>query len=471
MSISTAAGGNVTRNLAIVKQYFKKPMMLVVAILSLVTVGANFMLDQATKNFSQDFIKFAQSLTEGMEGVDIQTQSSNNTLGYLLSFVVTVSLFLIFFTSLMPKGGPTIFFSVLHILSVLQLILYSITALFVVITELVFALSSSTIVKFLVGNDVAGFGGMTDEQMEMINRSVDSFRLTILIFMLITIVIFGVYLYYINAQTAFLKSVTLTCKNPQLKSKGAAAYGKVSMVIGVVSLVGIVIIYLLVGNPSTSVLNEVDSASMIDLSEMIKPFLIYSISSAVYIIARGSFAKGWEAFAKDNEDFVYEAVGSSNRQSDASPIPTYKSTTRRAQDARQQSQPYLIGEEQDPNKKSSYIPEELQTDNNFDQSQNMYGQPGFGGDMYGGGFIGGDPYGQQGGFVGGNDPYGQQGGFMGGNDPYGQPGGGFMGGNDPYSQPDPFSQSPMGGDPYGQPGGFIGGDDPYGGSGYNNGMM
>ncbi len=465
MSISTASGSGVSRNLDIVKKYFKKPMTLIVAILSLITLGASFMYNQAMQKFSEDSMELFQSMLEGMEGVDTAELSvGNNTFGYLLTFVVTLCIFMIFFTSLMPKGGPTIFFSVLHILSVLQLIFTSIVALFTVIVEIVFILSTSTIVTFMVNNDVAGMGSMTEEQIEAINRGVASFRVSLLIVMAITIVVFGVYLYYLNSQTAFLKSVTLTCKNPQLKSKGAVPYGNISTFIGVIYLVFIVIVYLTLGNASSNVMGELDFS--IDTSSILTPFLISSISSAVYIILRGTFAKGWAAFAKENEDFVYEAVGSATRQSDASPMPTFKSTQRKAQDARQQSQPYLIGEEEDPNKKSSYIPEELQNDYP-DQSQNMYGQQGFGNDMYGGGFDGGfvgggNPYGQQ--SFGGN-PYGQQQSF--GGNPYGQQQG-F--GNDPYAQPDPFAQSPMGGNPYGQQGYN---DDPYGqgGQGYNNGMM
>ncbi len=435
MAITSSSGSTVSRHLAVVKKYFKKPMTLVIAILSLVTIVAQFMMTTAASKITPELTSMLSAL--GASGVEVTTETStSNPLSFIISAVITLCLFMIFVFSVMPNGGPTIWFSILHALSVIQLILNAIGALFVVVLEIVFIFATPTLVNFIANSSEEG-ASMTPEQIEAITRDVSSFRVTLLIMLLVTVIIYGVYLYYLNSQTAFLKSVTLTCKNPQLKSKGAVPYGNLSIVFGVISLVGVVIFYLMVGNPDSSVLAEMDIETPVDFSfinKIVTPILIYSVTNALYISLRGSFAKGWAKFAKDNEDLVYESVGSSTRLSDVSPIPTYKSSNRASNEARQQSQPYLTGEEEDPNKKSSYIPEELQTD--YSQEPQMYGQQNYGGDMYG------NPYGGQ-----PQNPYGAQG------NPYGgQPG---FGG-------DPFAQSPMGGsNPYG------GGQ----GGGYNNGMM
>ena len=441
MAIMSSSGSNISRNLAIVKKYFKKPMTLVIAILSLVTLVSSFMLTVATNKIMPDLQSLATALGEST--VETTTTTSANPLSFLISAVVTLCIFMIFVFSVTPNGRPTIWFQILHALSVIQLIINALAAILVVVLEIVFIFATPTLVNFL-----AGSGGedaqtkLTPEQIESITRAVSSFRITLLIMLLVTIIIYGIYLYYVNAQTAFLKSVVLTCKNPMLKSKGAVSYGTWSLVFGVLALIGTVIFYLMVGNPNSSIFTDMDIDVPIDISfinKIVTPYLIYSVSSALYISLRGVFAKGWAAFAKENEDFVFESVGAGNRVSDASPMPTYKSSGRSSHEARQQSQPYLIGEEQDPNKKSSYIPEELQQD--YSQEPQMYQQ---GGNPYGGA-----PYGN------GGAPYAPQG---------GQPG--F--GGDPFAQADPFAQSPMGGsNPYGGQGGQGGGYN----NGYNNGMM
>ena len=440
MSITTSAGSGVSRHLQVVKLYFKKPMCLVIAILSLVTLVSEFMLSAKSADWVKELAETVQAVAG--EGVDVSA-GSNNIVSYIISGVITLCLFMIFISSVSPKGGPGLWFTILHGLSVLELILTALGTLVIAVLEVVFIFSAKTIIQFAVNQGLGGMGEMTDEQLEMINRSVGVYRTTLIIIFVITIVICGLTLYYINSQTAFLKSVGLTCKNPQLKSKGAVPFGNLSIFFGIFMLIGTVIFYLTVGNSSSSVLADMDaetSAMIPDFTAIIVPYMIYSISSALFMLLKGYFAKGWAAFAKDNEDMVYETAGAATRVSDASPMPTYKSNNR-ASEARQQSQPYLIGEEEDnKTKKSAYIPEELQQDYS---DQGMYG----GGQPVGGQPFMGDPYG---------NPYGGQ--PVGGNPYGGQP----MGG-------DPFAQSPMGGNPYGgQPGG-----NPYGGQGggYNNGMM
>lgn len=438
MAISTSSGNNVSRNLSFVKRYFKSPVTLIVAVLSLVTLISKIMLFSGISDLVADTLS-----SKGVEEVP------SMGFAYICSGIVTACLFLIFIFSISPSGGPTISFTVLHVMSVLELIAAALFALATFVTGIVFIFSTSMLVSYAVNSNILGMGEMTEEQIESLTRQVTALRLTLAIGMLIVLIIIGVFLYYINSQTAFLKSITLTCKNPQLKSKGAVPYGNLSIVIGLFQLIGVVIFYLAVGSADTSALDDMGITLPLDFTAISKPYMIFAIANAFYIVIRGYFAKGWEKFAKENEQYVYETVGAATRTSEASPMPTYKSTQRRSSEARQQSQPYLIGEEEDPNKKSSYIPEELQTDYNQDQ---MYGAPGmdpYGSNPYGGTPYGGNPY--------GGNPYG------------GNPYGGQFGA-DPFAAPaDPFAQSPMpNNNPYG--------NNPYDGSqggqgGYNNGMM
>lgn len=428
MAIATASGANSSRSLSLVKNYFKKPMTLVVAILSLLTLITEFMFSAAANDLVADFAAAAGQ-------TDVST--SGNPIGYLVSGIVTLCLFMIFVFSISPSGGPTIWFTILHVFSVLELILTSLISLVIVVFEIVFIFATPTLVNFFAGLGENALSEMSEDQLEAINRSAASFRITLLVFLAISLVIIGVTLYYINAQTAFLKSITQTCKNPMLKSKGAVPYGNVSLVLGVIQLIGVVIMFLSAGSTDAASLEEMGISIPTDFSSITTPYIIYSLCAALYIVFRGYFAKGWEKYTQENKDFVFESVGASARYSDASPMPTYKSTTRASSDARQQSQPYLIGEEEDKNKKSSYIPEELQTDYSPEpQPMDPYGSP----------FGNQPPYGNQPPF-GGNTQFGGQPPF--GGDPFAMP---------PQQQP-PMG-NPYGGGQYGNPGG-----------GYNNGMF
>ena len=491
---SSSSAGSVSRNLSFVKQYYKKPMTLVVAILYVVLIIGQVMMSSAFSDFYDVLSGSVQQITEtlkqtnediaasseaaeeagdenakaeaadaaeNVEQVEISVDEINEliesskestsrsySISIVLNCIIAVCIFMIFLFSISPSGGPTIFFSILHVLSVIQLIITSLGAILFALVGVLFIFSTKSIMG---SSDI-----MSAENTEALTRNIEALRTTFIILFLIAFAIIALYLYYINAQTAFLKSVTLTCKNPQLKSKGAVPYGNISMVFGVIMLIVVVISYLLSGSGSETSSDEsfgdlfVTLPAFQDLFDSLKEKLtdvfskmntatmVMNISNALALICIGFVAKGWEKFAKQNADLLFESVGAGARFSDNSPMPTFNSNTRASHDARQQSQPYLIGEETDPNKKSSYIPEELQNDY---QEPAMFGQqggqPGFGGNPYGGA------------------PFGQQG---------GQPG--F--GGDPYGQPpaDPFAaQPPMGGNPYGDP------YNPGGPGGYNSGMM
>ena len=295
-------------------------------------------------------------------------------------------------------------------------------SLIIVIMGLVSILSIDTVVKYMVEN-VSGFESINVDELE---RNVTSFKPTLFLILGITVVILAIVLVYINAQTAFLKSCTRSCREPSLFTKGAKTYGNLSIVMALLQLVLIVMVYFTLKDAET-VANTGLNMNL-DLNSIMMPFLVYYLLTAVTTFLKGTFAKGWEPFAKENEDYVYAAASSASHTPEANPIATYKSTTRRSNEAIKQSQPYLYGEEpnNDPNKKSSYIPEELQNDYPPQYDQQPMG----------------------------NDP------FMG--DPFAQPMQPM--GSDPYA-PDPFAQSPMG-NPYGQPP-----MDPNSQNPYNNGFM
>lgn len=418
MSVPVSANSTFARNLNVVKMYFKKPTALLISILSLLTLILNFMFNS----------KAAEPIVSGINSflssnnIAYTMSSPNMIMTFLISGICTACFFMIYFFSATPGGNPSVFFTVLHIISVIELIGAAILALTTTIFSLVAILSVDTVVKFMSGN----VEGMENINVDELSRAIEAYKPSMFLSLGIWVVLCAFILVYINAQTAFLKSCKRSCKEPSLFHNGAKTFGNLSMVFALIQLVFVVVAYLTFNSTDSSS----ESSLNIDFSSFTTMMLAYTVCNAIALFLKGSFAKKWEPYAKENE--VYVPAAAASRSPEVNPIATYKATTRRSNEAIKQSQPYLYGEEEnkDPNKKSSYIPEELQND-----------YP--------------DPYDQQ-----------PQGGMM--NDPFmsGDP---FSG--DPFGQ-DPFAQSPMGnpygpmGNPYGQPP-----MDPNGGNPYNNGMM
>ena len=419
MSVPNSASNPYARNLNVVKMYFRKPMALIISILSLAVLVMDFMINSSAKKLQDSLME----LVPADSGVEITASSSSNgVLGYLISGVVVACFFMIFLFSKNPSGNPSPFFAVLHVMSVIELVVTALGSILIVVVGLVSILSIDTVATYAI-NNIPGFESINPDEIE---RSVQSFKPTLFLGLAIVVAILAVVLVYINAQTAFLKSCRRSCKEPSLFTKGASTYGNLSIVLALLQLVGIVVIYSALKDAEG--LAETGLNVSVDFSSILTPMLAYMIASALVTLFKGTFAKGWIPFSKENETYVYSAASAASRSPEANTIATYKSTTRRANDAVKQSQPYLYGEEpnNDPNKKSSYIPEELQNDYppQFDQAQGGMMDP----------FMGGDPFAQ---------PMQPMGG-----DPFGG---------------DPFGQSPMGGNPYGQA--------PDTQNPYNNGMM
>lgn len=419
MSIQASAGSSLARNLNVVKMYFKKPLALVISVLSLLSLVLNYMYaSKAIDPIAEGLSKYISNILK----VDITISPPNLILLFLVAGICSACIFMIYLFSNNGSGNPSIFFTVLHSISVVELIVSAIIAIIFNIFLLLSLLSVETVVKFLINN----VDQLNNLDVEEISRKIEAYKTSGFIVLAISIALSVFFLVYVNSQTSFLKSCKRSCKEPSVHYKGASTFGNLSMVFALIQLVFVVVAYLTFNDAETA-----DQTSMtIDFSSFSSIMILATVCNGVCLFFEGSFAKNWEPFAKENENYMPSTAAT--RSPEANPMPTYKATTRRANDAIKQSQPYLYGEEpnNDPTKKSAYIPEELQND----YPEPQYQQPPQGGMMDP--FMGSDPF--------AGDPFGQ----------------------------DPFAQSPMGnpyapmGNPYGQPP-----MDPNGGNSYNNGMM
>ncbi|MBQ2604475.1 MAG: hypothetical protein VZR27_12295 [Acutalibacteraceae bacterium] len=414
MNIQSTAGSFSSRSLSKVREYFKKPTMLIIAGLSAACLA-----------------------------LQVITKMNTSMISIIISAVVVACLFLIYFSSLKGSLKPTPFFLTLQIISTLQVIVTALGAVVTLLGGLVLIMSTDTIVQAITEHP-ENFSGifigdfdLSQLDPETLNETVSNMKVGLLIGLLIVTVFLVLMVVYVACQTSFLKACKRSCKEPNLFSDGASTYGNLSIVVAILQLVLIVVAFLILNSGDTDTLDDMGVDSTQLNFQLTVPMIAYLICDAAGTFLRGSFAKGWIKFAEENRSYVATAPVTS-RAADASPIATFKSTTRKSNDAIKQSQPYLYGED-DKNstqkKKSAYIPEELQND----YPPQQFDQP------MGGGMM--------------NDP------FMG--DPFAQPMPPMPNGDpfaaDPFAA-DPFAaQQPMG-NPYGMP-------NPNDANPYNNGMM
>lgn len=411
------------RNLTLVKNYFKKPLTLVIGLLSLLLlVMQHFVLNSKVTSILESLQALAASKGATMENIP----SAGSPVEMILSAIVSLCIILIFVFSINSSmsSSPAPFFTTLHALSLLQLIVNAIVAVLVLISGVLFTFMGSAILTSLSDSLPEG----ADMDLSSLTPTIDAFKISIIIFFALLIVYYAIYLTYLNSQTAFMKSCARSCREPLIMRKGAKTYGNLSIFLAVLSLVALVIVYLLFfSSGAVEDMTDTLGSDIASLFSSIKSmmYLAFAVSgiSVVRMICIGVVAKGYDKYAMENESVDTSSV--SIRSPEANPIPTYKSDLRQANNATHQSQPYLYGEEDntDPNKKSQYIPEELQQ-NNFQApaQQNPYNAP-----------MQYDPQ------FGQSDPFAPQG------DPFAQP---PMGGN-PYGQPDPFAPMGTGTNPYG----------------------
>lgn len=354
MSISNTQSSPFARNLNVVKMYFKKPVALAICIVSLATFILTIVTEAQTTAALNEFAALMSTEAE-------ITDMSGNVFSYLISGIAILCFFMIYMFSKTDKGSPAPFFTVLHVFSVLQLVGSSILAIGWVILCIVLIANTESIIN-AVAEMFPGIFSMDTAQMQNI---VDSFKGTIVILLVISIIAFALSLFFINSQTAFLKSCKRSCKEPSLFTKGAKPYSILCFVGAVAQLVLMVMSFLLatsLGGDESEMVTSITVSSMTSLIPTTS--LILLILGPINLFLRGTLASGWIKFAAENESFVYAAAAAATRSPELNPIATYKSVERSSNNAIRQNQAYLYGEEEnnDPAKKSSYIPEELQQD-------------------------------------------------------------------------------------------------------------
>lgn len=354
------------RNLTIVKGFFKKPIVLCFALLSLAMFVVSIFNQMAANETAQEILDVLSDFYGKDLGTASNSGSSTNVLTFIITGITVLCFFMIYFMSQSsnPNVSPAPFFTILHVFSVIELVIVAISTVIMVIVTIIFA--------------VADFSNL--ELEEYMSSSASYFKTTIVVALIICIACMLLAFFLFNSQTAFLKSCKRSCKEPALQKKGAKSYGNLCFVFAVLDLVGLLIVYLVMKSMSDMFAEMMGgvSPSSFTISAV---SLISSILPPVSYILRGVIAKSYAKYVDENAGYAYAyaAAPAAARTTDANPIGTFNAQTRPTNNAIAQAQPHLYGEEEDTsNRKSQYIPKEFQEDytqQQVDPQQNPYGAP------------------------------------------------------------------------------------------------
>lgn len=366
------------RNLIIVKSYFKKPMALVIGLISLIMLVLNIISSAQTQQMAQQ-ISSSLNMSE-----EISASSNSNIISFIISGIIVLCLLMIYCMSLSsnPKSSPAPFFSILHVFSCIAMVGTIIVTFLWAIVTIVLIVNGKALCEAIVkALTEQGFALSSQNITEM----VEAFRVSFIVVAVIMLVAFVLSVFYYTNQTSFLKSCKRSCKEPALQKKGASAYGNFSIILAILQLVMFVVIFMLAKMASTT---GDDSLSSIfgsgALGSMMGIGMVTTLLQPIQQLLIGVYAKGYAKHVDENAQYsyAYAAASAASRGPEVNPIATFTTETRKSNNAIRQNQAYLYGEEEpamNEHKKSSYIPEELQEDylpeQQFDPQQNPYGMP------------------------------------------------------------------------------------------------
>lgn len=218
------------QNIDIIKNYFKKPLVLAVAIVAALSVVASMIFSFYVNNSVTSLLN---ALSDVMTEADFYFQPTGFNVSSIFSSLVSLvisalpvtAFFLIYFKSKNPDpaSNPSAGFTILWVLSIIGLVGLSIGALFCVLGVL-----ALTFLLFLNTNSTSDI----------------EFGVGLLIFVLIFVLVFmGVALFYQISQLRFYSSVRKSTQGLALESKGAAPYGVLAIIFGIISGFGVLSVF------------------------------------------------------------------------------------------------------------------------------------------------------------------------------------------------------------------------------------
>ena len=247
-----------SQNIAIIKDYFKKPIVLATAIISAVVAIISF----ATTIFSTPYILKLVKFTGEISGENLvySIDPSSTVISAVIPVLTVVAFFIIYTKSKNtdPFSNPVNGVSILSVVSLIQMILGIFSCAGILgVTSLLFFSSLGAIYPELL--------------VTYITMAV------VIIFMLV----------FLISQYMFYKNVKRGLTSIMLSTKGAGAFGITNIIYSVISVISgcILLIPLFLDN---SVLTPPDTTAVLDLKDITPLFIMSSIitlfTAAQYIL-------------------------------------------------------------------------------------------------------------------------------------------------------------------------------------------
>ncbi len=287
------------QNVEIVKGYFKKVPVLILAILKFIGTMLSITVAIVLSGYSMMFIQSISSeLSEtGLSDLNSLVQSSPYTMIYTLiptaivGVLVTVGYMILFIKSRSkapgssPRGGATILF----VLALIEMI-YSFIAAAVIL------------IIFIVSSVAAGVGASLNRENNSFSGNVNPNTIIAIVGFTLAFMLFMMLFYSVNKMRYF-KSIKNSCSSTNLYTGGAGAYGVANIIWVVLSFLSIGVIALLIPFASWAS-NSLDISLDFAYSDMLYEsallIVIFLISviviSIVYQIIEAAVAIGYKNY-------------------------------------------------------------------------------------------------------------------------------------------------------------------------------
>lgn len=227
-----------SQNLAIVKSYFKKPLVLILAIIYAVSIGVSlvsgFMMGPVMSDMYQSMFSFTGSY-DYMTEADTQIVDMLLSDGMLSTIILCAMLpsliitalyatayFIIYFKSKneSPDSTPKAGFTILFVLSILNLIYVAFAALIILLCVALIVFAAVMI------------------SQEAYMSSSESTMVTVIfsIIALVFVATIAVMLIYAISNFNYIKNARNSLTSVNLSAKGAGVYGVISLIFGIFTL-------------------------------------------------------------------------------------------------------------------------------------------------------------------------------------------------------------------------------------------
>lgn len=316
-------------NLAAVKNYFKKPLVLVIAIIYVLSAIVGVILSITTSGsvpgFLRDLVNYLDKMgiNSGISPADLESVngavSQSSVISMLPSLIISaavtlliaVAFFIIYFKSRneSSESTPSAGVTIMYVLSIISLVFIVIGFIGMVASAAILMIFSGTVADSIGNSKVVDIGGGYQ-----LNLNGPALGTALIIIAVLLLIIAAFLLFTAINKFRYYSSVRTSISSVTLQSGGAKPYGVMCIIsavftaFGVLSSIGSLIFF---GNSGFSSLTGV---SLVTILGNILSFVIFVLDAKI--------ALGYKKYI-DEIMYGYNEPTYGGTQPDAAPLPDY----------------------------------------------------------------------------------------------------------------------------------------------------